>query len=78
MADGSNVSRPRPSLLRRLLRWTIRGLLVLVAILVVLFVAVFHRALYNRFSLFPRQQAAWETIRANHMPVAISTGYKEY
>ena len=78
MAENTNPSRPKPSLLRRLFRWTFRALLVLAAILVVLLVALFHQALYNRFSLFPRQQAAWETIRSNRMPVAISTGYNEY
>ena len=78
MAKNTNAPHPSPSFIRRLLRWTFGTLLVLAAVFSILFVALFHQALYNRFSRFPRQQAAWQTIRANRMPVAVSTGYHEY
>ena len=35
-------------------------------------------ALYNRFVRFPREEAAWQTLRAQRQPVADNAGWNEY
>src|ERR1035441_1549622 len=35
-------------------------------------------ALYHRFVRFPREEAAWQTLRAQRQPVATDAGWSEY
>ncbi|HDP34427.1 MAG TPA: hypothetical protein ENN29_04890 [Candidatus Hydrogenedentes bacterium] len=68
------------SRIRTVLRWSFRFILVLLLIVIVAFLVVFRGALYNRFFLFPQQQAAWEAIRADRYAVELpySIPWKHY
>ncbi len=59
------------SRVRMVLRWLSRIGLILLLIVATAFLIVFRGALYNRFILFPREAAAWESIRANRIPVKL-------
>lgn len=63
-------------------RWWLRRLLRfagLVVILVGVVVLVWLRgALYNRFVRYPREEAAWQALRAGLQPVTNSTGWTEF
>lgn len=59
------------SFLRTILRWAIRVIGILVVLLVIGFLVLFRGALYNRFILFPKQEAAWQTIRNNREKVVL-------
>ncbi len=71
-------SQPPPGRLRiwfrRLLRATF-WLAVLAAVLVVIWL---RGALYNRFVHFPREEAAWQALRAQHRAVTNTAGWNEY
>lgn len=56
---------------RRILRWTAIILGVLLLLVFVLFLVVFRGALYKRFVAFPREAAAWNTIRNHIAPVVL-------
>ncbi len=60
--------------LRRLVRLT--GWALIVFVVVVLF--WLRGALYHRFISFPREEAAWQAIRAQRQPVAYTAGWNEY
>ncbi len=60
--------------LRRLVRGV--GLVVLLALLLLLF--WLRGGLYNRFVRFPREEAAWKTMRAQRQAVQNNTGWHEY
>ena len=60
--------------LRRLVR-LIGGALILFVLVVVFWLRV---ALYHHFISFPREQAAWQAIRAQRQPVKDNTGWNEY
>ncbi|MDW8311041.1 MAG: hypothetical protein RMK20_16840, partial [Verrucomicrobiales bacterium] len=52
------------------------GFAVIAAVLLLLF--WLRGALYNHFVHYPRQEAAWEALRAQRAPVADETGWKEF
>jgi hypothetical protein len=66
--------RTRRPWLRRVVR--LAGVLVVLVVVVCLF--WLRSALYNRFVRFPREQAAWQAIRAERQPVADNAGWTEY
>jgi len=60
------------------LRWVWRilgAVLLLLALVLVLWSRI---AIYNRFVRFPREEAAWQAIRAQRQPVKSYTGWSEY
>lgn len=63
---------------RRWLRRTLKlaGVLILLLVLLVLF--WLRGALYNRLVRYPREEAAWQAIRAGRQPVTDNAGWKEY
>jgi hypothetical protein len=73
MQDDSSLSKKRPWL-RRILRFAGAALFLLG--LVLLF--WLRGALYNHFIRFPREEAAWQTLRAQCQPVADTAGWAEY
>ena len=73
MANESTVRKRHPRL-RRVLQFAAGAILVLG--LVLLF--WLRGALYDHFIRFPREEAAWQAIRAQRQPVADSAGWKEY
>ena len=64
----------RRSWLRRMLK--LAGVLILVAILLGLF--WLRGALYNRFVHYPKEEAAWQALRAGRQPVTDNAGWAEY
>ncbi len=74
----SSNSPQRPGLLRRLFKWLVRGVLLLLVLLVAAFIIVFWGALKNRFVVFPQQAVAWQTIKDNRINVPYQTGWNEY
>jgi len=60
------------------LRWTIRGVAVLVVVLVLAFGVVCRTALYDRFCLFPKQAKAWAQFRAERIEPTLDDGWNEY
>jgi hypothetical protein len=66
--------RKRQPWLRRVAR--LAGVLVVLVAVVCLF--WLRSALYNRFVRFPREQAAWQALRAERQPVADNAGWAEY
>lgn len=58
--------------------WGARVIVVLVLIAVVLFAVLFRKPLYHRFVLFPRQQQAWEEIRAQRVEPELKYALNEY
>jgi hypothetical protein len=73
LAGGSRKGKKR-TWLRRVLR--IAGLSAVPVLVICLF--WLRGALYNRFIRFPRQEAAWQAIRAERQPVADNAGWNEY
>ena len=73
MQDGRSHGKKR-LWLRRSLRFA--GAAVILLGLVLLF--WLRGALYNRFVRFPREEAAWQTLRAQRQPVADNAGWNEY
>src|ERR1017187_2518319 len=73
MQDDSSLSKKRPWL-RRILRFAGAALFLLG--LVLLF--WLRGALYNHFIRFPREEAAWQTLRSQRQPVANNAGWAEY
>lgn len=63
---------------RTLFKWVFRGVLLVVLLVVLALLFVFRGALYNRAVAFPKQDAAWNTIRQNRIPVPFFTGWNEY
>jgi hypothetical protein len=58
--------------------WVARVVVVLALIAVVVFGVVFRKPLYNRFVRFPRQQKAWDSIRAKRVAPTLRYSWKEY
>lgn len=71
-------AKKNPSLKRRVFRWIARLFVAVVMIGVIAFLIVFREPLWRRFYTFPRQAAAWESIRAQRQPVALDDGWDEY
>ena len=73
MEDASTPGRKR-IWLRRALRFA--GAAIVLLGLVLLF--WLRGALYNHFVRFPREEAAWQALRAQRQPVANDAGWNEY
>jgi hypothetical protein len=73
MPDDRSHSKRR-IWLRRAFRFA--GVALILLGLVLLF--WLRGALYNRFVRFPREEAAWQTLRALRQPVADNAGWNEY
>jgi len=58
--------------------WGVRVVVVLLLVAVVIFAVVFRSGLYNRFVVFPRQQQAWEEIRAQRVEPELKYALNEY
>ncbi len=70
--------RKKLSLKRRILKWmTLLLLLIMLAITAVLLYA-FRGALYNHYVRFPKEAAAWESIRNTMVPVTLDDGWGAY
>lgn len=75
---GEGVEKERTSLPRMLLRWAIQFAVVVVVLAAVLVCWYCRAAIYHRYYLFPKQEAAWEQIRAARQEVALDDGWTEY
>lgn len=64
--------------LRAGLVWGARVVVVVVLIAAVVFGIAFRKPLYNRFVLFPRQQKAWDAIRAKRVTPPLRYAWNEY
>src|SRR5690242_9095102 len=79
MPDANPSDLPEePSKKRRWLRWLIRIAAMIVLLLVLALLVWFRGAIYNRFVRFPREEAAWQEIRAQRQPVTNRLGWTEY
>ena len=67
-------TKPQRTWLRRLIRLTVWAL-VLLLVAVVFWL---RDALYHRFVSFPREESAWQAIRAQRQPVTDNAGWNEY
>lgn len=67
-----------PSLRKTIFRWSLRVCAGFTLLLLIVFLAVFHGALYNRFVRFPREARAWEALRMQSERVPLQHGWKEY
>lgn len=65
-------------LFRALLRWGVRIVAAVIIVAVVVFLYIFHTALYHRFYLFPREAAAWHALREARQKVTLDDGWTEY
>jgi hypothetical protein len=59
-------------------RWTVKIIALLTLLLSCAVLFWLHGALYNRFVRFPREEAAWQAIRAERRPVLLHSGWTEY
>jgi len=63
---------------RRILRWAIQFIVVIVVLGTIVLAFLCRSALYNRYFLFPKQVAAWEQIAAARQEVTLDDGWTEY
>jgi hypothetical protein len=73
-APDNRSRRPK----RVWLRWLFRIVGAFVLLVTILLLFWLRGALYHRFVLFPREEAAWRTIRAQRQPVTDNAGWSEY
>jgi hypothetical protein len=66
------------SLVRRILKVVGLILLVLVLLLSGMLAWFLRGAIYNRFAVFPQQQAAWDALQAAREPVSLDDGWNEF
>lgn len=66
------------SLLFRALRRFVVCVLILILLSLGVFCGLFSQQLYHRFSLYPRQAAAWKKYAEQRQPVQLETGWNEY
>jgi hypothetical protein len=81
MPDASAArppEEPAPDKKRIWWRWVSRILGVVLLLLVLALLLWLRGALYNRFVTFPREEAAWQELRAQRQPVTNHTGWTEY
>lgn len=71
-------TRKSSGCLRALLRWTVRGSLLLLTIAIFALGFLFRTALYERFVVFPNQARAWAEIRAERVAPTLDDGWNEY
>lgn len=77
---GQDIGQKRRFLRRlgRMILWGFKAALLLMIVLAALFCGAFAPQLYHRFSLYPRQAAAWKELAASRQPVSLKTGWTEY
>ena len=63
---------------RKILKWSSISLGVLLVLLVVTVLGILSPGLYNRFSYFPKEKAAWQRLAETRVDVNVSTGWNEY
>ncbi len=63
---------------RKAVKWLSISLGALLVLLVVLVLVVLSPGLYNRFSYFPKEKAAWEQLAKTRVEVGVSSGWNEY
>lgn len=63
------------SLVKTVVRWTIRGVVALLVLVAVGLLWLFRDALHDRYVLFPKQEAAWDALRAQRQDVTLDDGY---
>jgi hypothetical protein len=63
---------------RKIVKWSSISLGVLLALLVVAVLALLSPGLYNRFSYFPKEKAAWQQLAKTRVEVNAGTGWNEY
>lgn len=68
----------KSGLLRRIVRWTLGIVIVLLLLGGVASGFAFRDALQRRFSEFPKTQAAWEKLRTQRAEVALDDGWSEF
>lgn len=73
MAEQSFISK----LLRFVLRWTFRLVLLVVLLIAGLLLFLFREAIHDRYFLFPKQVAAWEELRRQREDVTLDDGYTD-
>lgn len=71
-------SKKKTSLIRRILKWGLISGLVVTLLIVLVLAYVARGALYNRYVRFPKEAAAWQTIRDNLQPVTLDDGWGAY
>ena len=64
--------------MRKIVKWMLCVVAVLCTVLLVLLLALFRGAIYNRYVSFPREVRAWEQIRAARTEVAMDDGWTDY
>jgi hypothetical protein len=63
---------------RKIAKWSSISLGVLLVLFVAALLAFFSPGLYNRFSYFPREKAAWEQLAKTRVDVGVNDGWTEY
>ena len=63
---------------RRIVKWSAVSLGVLLTLLVVAVLGALSPGLYNRFSYFPREKAAWQQLAKSRVEAGVNTGWNEY
>jgi hypothetical protein len=71
-------AKKKRSLFRRVVRWCFFTALTLAVLLGLVVAYASREALYNHFVRFPKEAAAWDSIRATRQPVALDDGWGEY
>lgn len=66
------------SLLRRVLKGLGYALLCVILLLAGMLGWLFRGAIYNRYFVFPKQEVAFEALRASRTPVTLDDGWNEY
>lgn len=71
-------SKKKRPLVRRLIRWMFSAGFIVFILLVLVLAFLSREAIYNRFIRFPKEAAAWNSIREARQPVALDDGWGEY
>ena len=71
------IKKPRVRL-RRWLRWLARFAAACALLLIVVVLLWFRSALYHRLWRFPREEAAWQELRAQRVPIPPFPGWTEF
>lgn len=66
------------SVFGRIVIWTLVSLGVLLALAAIAIIGVLSPGLYNRYSYFPKEKAAWEQLRKTRVAVQADDGWNEY
>ncbi len=67
-----------PSLLKRISKWTLYSISILIILILIGFLYIFRNALYNRFVEYPNEKKAWEELRKEYQPPIYDDGWEDY